>query len=134
MGLPALFQAGVVVDVHPGEHGDFFAAQSGHLAAAGIEHARVSTVVGDVSKEDTPVRSVAAAIDRFGGMDILVSNAGRSVNKPITETTAARVPSGEGRPRWRRVKHTGPGRSGPHSLGFVCPDGDLDAVAGPDLS
>jgi NAD(P)-dependent dehydrogenase (short-subunit alcohol dehydrogenase family) len=49
----------------------------------------VSTLVGDVSREDTAVRSVAAAIDRFGSMDILVSNAGRSVNKPITETTAA---------------------------------------------
>ncbi|MBE1579693.1 SDR family NAD(P)-dependent oxidoreductase [Amycolatopsis roodepoortensis] len=28
---------------------------------------RVSTLVGDVSREDTAVRSVAAAIDRFGG-------------------------------------------------------------------
>ncbi|MGX1772648.1 SDR family NAD(P)-dependent oxidoreductase [Nocardia brasiliensis] len=50
---------------------------------------RVSSLVGDVSREDTAVRSVAAALDRFGGVDILVSNAGRSVNKPITETTAA---------------------------------------------
>jgi NAD(P)-dependent dehydrogenase (short-subunit alcohol dehydrogenase family) len=50
---------------------------------------RVSTLVGDVSREDTAVRSVAAATERFGSMDILVSNAGRSVNKPITETTAA---------------------------------------------
>ncbi|MBF6542556.1 SDR family NAD(P)-dependent oxidoreductase [Nocardia brasiliensis] len=48
----------------------------------------VSTLVGDVSREDTAVRSVDAALDRFGSMDILVSNAGRSVNKPITETTA----------------------------------------------
>ncbi|WP_280427774.1 SDR family NAD(P)-dependent oxidoreductase [Nocardia brasiliensis] len=50
---------------------------------------RVSTLVGDVSREDTAVRSVAAAIDRFGSVDILVGNAGRSVNKPIVETTAA---------------------------------------------
>ncbi|WP_233223130.1 SDR family NAD(P)-dependent oxidoreductase [Amycolatopsis sp. BJA-103] len=42
-----------------------------------------------MSREDVAVRSVAAAIDRFGGMDILVSNAGRSVNKPIIATTAA---------------------------------------------
>ncbi|WP_020667767.1 SDR family NAD(P)-dependent oxidoreductase [Amycolatopsis nigrescens] len=48
----------------------------------------VSTLVGEVSSEDTAVRSVAAALDRFGGLDILISNAGRSVNKPITETTA----------------------------------------------
>lgn len=50
---------------------------------------RVSTLVGDVSSEDTAVRSVAAALDQFGGLDILVGNAGRSVNKPVTETTAA---------------------------------------------
>jgi NAD(P)-dependent dehydrogenase (short-subunit alcohol dehydrogenase family) len=50
---------------------------------------RVSTLVGDVSREETAVRSVAAALDRFGGLDILVSNAGRSVNKPIVETTAS---------------------------------------------
>lgn len=49
----------------------------------------VSTLVGDVSREETAVRSVAAALDRFGGLDILVSNAGRSVNKPIVETTAS---------------------------------------------
>jgi NAD(P)-dependent dehydrogenase (short-subunit alcohol dehydrogenase family) len=50
---------------------------------------RVSTLVGDVSREETAVRSVAAALDRFGGLDILVSNAGRSLNKPIVETTAS---------------------------------------------
>jgi NAD(P)-dependent dehydrogenase (short-subunit alcohol dehydrogenase family) len=50
---------------------------------------RVATLVGEVSREDTAVSSVATAIDRFGGLDILVGNAGRSVNKPITETTAA---------------------------------------------
>lgn len=50
---------------------------------------RVSTVVGDVSGEDTAVRSVAAAVERFGGVDILVASAGRSVNKPVTETTVA---------------------------------------------
>ncbi|GAA4550831.1 SDR family NAD(P)-dependent oxidoreductase [Amycolatopsis samaneae] len=60
-------------------------------AVTGLEDrfAGVSTVVGDVSEEDTAVRSVAAALDRFGGLDILVCNAGRSVNKPVTETTAA---------------------------------------------
>src|SRR5689334_18435019 len=39
--------------------------------------AGVSTLVGDVSQEDTAVRSVAAALDRFGSLDILVGNAGR---------------------------------------------------------
>ncbi|ATY13119.1 short-chain dehydrogenase [Amycolatopsis sp. AA4] len=49
----------------------------------------VAVLVGDVSEEDVAVRSVAAALERFGGLDILVANAGRSVNKPVTETTAA---------------------------------------------
>lgn len=50
---------------------------------------RVATLVGDVSEEDVAVRSAATALERFGGLDILVANAGRSVNKPVTETTAA---------------------------------------------
>ncbi|MFI5729367.1 SDR family NAD(P)-dependent oxidoreductase [Kribbella sp. NPDC051587] len=49
----------------------------------------LATVVGDVSREDTAIRSVETAVERFGGLDILVANAGRSVNKPITQTTAA---------------------------------------------
>ncbi|GGP85994.1 SDR family NAD(P)-dependent oxidoreductase [Saccharothrix coeruleofusca] len=49
----------------------------------------VATLVGDVSLEETAVRSATTAVERFGGLDILVGNAGRSVNKPITETTAA---------------------------------------------
>lgn len=49
----------------------------------------VAVLVGDVSEEDVAVRSAAMALDRFGSLDILVANAGRSVNKPITETTAA---------------------------------------------
>ncbi|MET9266449.1 SDR family oxidoreductase [Amycolatopsis sp. NPDC004079] len=49
----------------------------------------VAVLVGDVSEEDVAVRSAAAALERFGGLDILVANAGRSVNKPVTETTAA---------------------------------------------
>ena len=33
-GEVAAFEAGVVVDAHAGEHGDFLAAQAGHTAAA----------------------------------------------------------------------------------------------------
>jgi len=53
----------------------------------GTRFDRVSTVVGDVSREDTAVRSVAAALDRFGDLDILVANAGRSV-RPRRRPTA----------------------------------------------
>lgn len=50
---------------------------------------RVAVLVGDVSEEKVAVRSAATALERFGGLDILVANAGRSVNKPVIETTAA---------------------------------------------
>ncbi|MFD5827726.1 SDR family NAD(P)-dependent oxidoreductase [Lentzea sp. NPDC060358] len=49
---------------------------------------RVSTLVGDVSQEETAVRSVAAAVERFGTLDVFVGNAGRSINKPVVDTTA----------------------------------------------
>ncbi|MBN9741825.1 short-chain dehydrogenase [Amycolatopsis sp. A1MSW2902] len=49
----------------------------------------MAVLVGDVSEEDVAVRSALKAVEQFGGLDILVANAGRSVNKPITETTAA---------------------------------------------
>jgi len=35
-GEVAPLEAGVVVDAHPGEHRDFFAAQSGHATVAAI--------------------------------------------------------------------------------------------------
>ncbi|MFD9892603.1 SDR family NAD(P)-dependent oxidoreductase [Amycolatopsis sp. NPDC059027] len=57
-----------------------------HEWTAGLDG--VTALVGDVADEETAIRSVATAVERFGGLDILVSNAGRSVNKPITETTA----------------------------------------------
>lgn len=48
----------------------------------------VTTLVGDVSREETALRAVELAQERFGGLDILVNNAGRTLNKPFTETTA----------------------------------------------
>ncbi|WP_440581873.1 SDR family NAD(P)-dependent oxidoreductase [Streptomyces flavofungini] len=48
----------------------------------------VVTLVGDVAREETALRAVRLARQRFGGPDILVSNAGRSLNKPFVETTA----------------------------------------------
>lgn len=37
VGVPALFEAGVVVRAHPGQMCDFLAAQSGHPARAATE-------------------------------------------------------------------------------------------------
>jgi NAD(P)-dependent dehydrogenase (short-subunit alcohol dehydrogenase family) len=48
---------------------------------------RVSIFVGDVSNEADCEAMVAAAQDRFGGLDILINNAAISRHAPITETS-----------------------------------------------
>lgn len=47
----------------------------------------VVTLVGDVSDEDAAKRLVELALGRFGRLAILVNNAGRTLNKPLTEVT-----------------------------------------------
>lgn len=47
----------------------------------------IATLTGDVSVEDTAKRTVALAIERFGGLDILINNAGRTLNKPLLDTS-----------------------------------------------
>ncbi|WP_367126208.1 SDR family NAD(P)-dependent oxidoreductase [Streptomyces phytohabitans] len=44
--------------------------------------------LGDIAVESTATGAVRAAVDTFGGLDVLVNNAGRALNKPVTETTA----------------------------------------------
>ncbi|HGL4259807.1 SDR family NAD(P)-dependent oxidoreductase [Burkholderia dolosa] len=39
----------------------------------------------DVSREDSAVRAVATAIDRFGRLDVLVNNAAIIINKPLID-------------------------------------------------
>src|SRR5262249_20904770 len=46
-------------------------------------------VAGDVTSEDAVAGAYAAAIERFGGIDIVVSNAGIASSAPIEETTLA---------------------------------------------
>ena len=48
----------------------------------------VATLVGDVAEEETARRTMALAQDRFGRLDILVSNAARTLNRPLVDTTA----------------------------------------------
>jgi NAD(P)-dependent dehydrogenase (short-subunit alcohol dehydrogenase family) len=50
---------------------------------------RVAAVVGDVADENIAAQNVATALERFGRVDVLVNNAGRTLNKPIIDTTTA---------------------------------------------
>ncbi|MEU8123049.1 SDR family NAD(P)-dependent oxidoreductase [Spirillospora sp. NPDC049024] len=56
------------------------------LAAPG----EVEALVGDVADEDLARSTMRLALDRFGRLDVLVNNAGRTLNKPVTETTVGR--------------------------------------------
>jgi NAD(P)-dependent dehydrogenase (short-subunit alcohol dehydrogenase family) len=44
-------------------------------------------VDGDISKQQTAALAVAAAINNFGSIDVLVNNAGIFLNKPFTDFT-----------------------------------------------
>ena len=48
-----------------------------------------TSFVGDVTDEDRVGAAVAAAALAFGGIDLVVNNAGLSISKPLTETTVA---------------------------------------------
>lgn len=59
-------------------------------AAAELGSADVAVGVGaDVTDEDDVVAAVDAALLAFGGLDVVVNNAGLSLSKPLLETTAA---------------------------------------------
>lgn len=57
--------------------------------AAGLEPDRVLVQTCDVSDESQVAALMAAAAGRFGGIDVLVSNAGTAVFKDFAETTTA---------------------------------------------
>ena len=50
---------------------------------------RAVGVGADVSDEDAVARAVGAAVLAFGGVDLVVNNAGLSISKPLLETTVA---------------------------------------------
>ena len=69
------------------------------LAGAGLarrfaKRRRAAILEGDVAEENTAERAVAAALETFGRLDGVVSNAGISRNKPIGKLT---------REEWHRV-------------------------------
>lgn len=56
-------------------------------AVSELESASVAAIEGDVSLAETAERAVEAARERFGGLDVLVCNAGYIVWTPILETS-----------------------------------------------
>ena len=57
-------------------------------AEIGSRDAAVEVTV-DVTDEDAVAAAVAEAVLTFGGVDLVVNNAGLSISKPLTETTVA---------------------------------------------
>jgi NAD(P)-dependent dehydrogenase (short-subunit alcohol dehydrogenase family) len=66
-------------------------ANSRRLSTAGTLPAgpRTALVDGDIASPETASRVVAAATERFGGIDVLVNNAGVFLAKPFVDHTAA---------------------------------------------
>ncbi|WP_305823128.1 SDR family NAD(P)-dependent oxidoreductase [Massilia brevitalea] len=56
-------------------------------AAAALPQDRVLVQVGDTADKATAAAAVKAAVDRFGGLHILVNNAGMAVEGDITRTS-----------------------------------------------
>jgi NAD(P)-dependent dehydrogenase (short-subunit alcohol dehydrogenase family) len=48
---------------------------------------RIAALQGDVAQAETARRAVELAVERFGGLDVLVNNAARFLLKPILDTT-----------------------------------------------
>jgi len=56
-------------------------------AAAGLPQDRVLVQVGDTADKATATAAVKAAVDRFGGLHVLVNNAGMATEGDITQTS-----------------------------------------------
>ena len=64
-------------------------AEKASAAAAELGNADVAVGVGaDVSDEDAVRKAMEAAVLAFGGLDLVVNNAGLSISKPLLETTS----------------------------------------------
>jgi NAD(P)-dependent dehydrogenase (short-subunit alcohol dehydrogenase family) len=46
---------------------------------------KVATVVGDIAADDGPSKAVQCAVDRFGGLDVLVNNASLWITKSVRD-------------------------------------------------
>ncbi|CAE6713460.1 MAG: SDR family oxidoreductase [Nitrospira sp.] len=71
------------------EHGYRVVANSRRITEAGtvVPSSQVALVDGDIGEAETARRLVDTAVSRFGGIDLLVNNAGIFIPKPFTEYT-----------------------------------------------
>jgi rhamnulose-1-phosphate aldolase/alcohol dehydrogenase len=66
------------------------AAGAGGIGAGALQASDAAVAVtADVTSEEEVAAAVAAAVLAFGGVDLVVSNAGLSVSKPLLDTTVA---------------------------------------------
>ena len=56
-------------------------------AAGGLPQERVLVQVGDTADKATATNAVKASVERFGGLDILINNAGMATEGDITQTS-----------------------------------------------
>jgi NAD(P)-dependent dehydrogenase (short-subunit alcohol dehydrogenase family) len=63
------------------------AATSRHVSQSLAASPRLVLVDGDIGKQETAAKSVEAAIEHFGTIDVLVNDAGIYIGKPFTEFT-----------------------------------------------
>jgi len=77
---------GVALLAHTGGNAGGLAAVAEAARAAGAE---VETMLGDLASPATAPALVARAAERFGGLDVLVSNAGFADRAPLAELTDA---------------------------------------------
>jgi meso-butanediol dehydrogenase/(S,S)-butanediol dehydrogenase/diacetyl reductase len=56
-------------------------------ASAQLPQDRLVIQVGDTSKKETATAAIAAAVDRFGGLDVLINNAGIVIQGDVTQTS-----------------------------------------------
>ena len=79
---------------------DIVAVGRDEVAAAEVEQEladvgrRTQTVIADVTSRSEVERVLAAAVDQFGAVDVLVNNAGTCIHRPALEVTDE---------QWRRV-------------------------------
>ena len=57
-------------------------------AAAGLAQDRVLVHVGDTAEPETATAAIAATVERFGGLDVLINNAGIASQGDIMQTSA----------------------------------------------